>query len=154
MEANETFLQRLSKWQVDVNTVTGENDPVVKIIDFDHWQNNRFVGINQFRVDTPGGVKSCIILDLVLFVNGLPLVVIEGKYRESFASDPMFEAIEQLHRYSERREETIEAGLKEGQQSLFWSNQLMIATYGDDCKVGTITSSEEHYFNWKNHLSR
>ncbi len=149
VEANQTFLQRLYKWQVDSNEQTGEQDPVVNIIDFDNWQHNRFVAISQFRIDTPGGVAPFIIPDLVLFVNGLPLVVIECKDVNSFTSDAMYQAIEQLRRYAELREDTLEAGLKEGEQKLFWTNQLMIATYGRDCKVGTITSNDEYYFNWK-----
>lgn len=149
LAANETFVERLYKWQIDINEVTGEQDPVVKIIDFDNWQANRFVAINQFRVDTPGGVKNFIMPDIVLFVNGLPLVVIECKDVNSFTSDAMSEAIKQLQRYADLRQDTIEAGLTEGEQRLFWTNQLMIATYGDDAKFGTVTSSEEYYFNWK-----
>jgi type I restriction enzyme R subunit len=36
LQANEEYLSRLFKWQMDENTVTGEVDPVVKIIDFDN----------------------------------------------------------------------------------------------------------------------
>jgi type I restriction enzyme R subunit len=64
---------------VDVNEITGEPDPVVQLIDFAHPERNRFHAINQFRVDTPGCVKNCIIPDIVLFVNGIPLVVVEAK---------------------------------------------------------------------------
>ncbi|OMH39417.1 type I restriction endonuclease subunit R [Motiliproteus sp. MSK22-1] len=149
LKANETFLTRLYKWQVDANEVTGEQDPVVKIIDFDDWQANRFIAINQFRIDTPGGVKDSIIPDIVLFVNGIPLVVIECKDVNSFTSDAMSEGIKQLRRYADLREDTIEAGLKEGEQQLFWTNQLMISTYGDDSKFGSITSTEDYFFHWK-----
>lgn len=149
LAANETFLERLYKWQVDSNEATGEQDPVVKIIDFDNWQANRFIAINQYRIDTPGGVKECIIPDIVLFVNGLPLVVIECKDVNSFTSDAMSEGINQLRRYADLREDTIEAGLKEGEQRLFWTNQLMISSYGDDSKFGSITSTEDYYFHWK-----
>lgn len=149
LEANETFLQRLYKWQIDTNELTGEQDPVVKIIDFDNWRANRFLAINQFRIDTPGGVKDFIIPDIVLFVNGLPLVVIECKDVNSFTSDAMSEGINQLRRYANLREDTMEAGLKEGEQKLFWTNQLMISTYGDDSKFGSITSDEEYFFHWK-----
>lgn len=149
LEANETFLQRLYKWQVDQNETSGEQDPVVKIIDFDNWSSNSFIAINQFRIDTPGGVKGFIIPDVVLFVNGLPLVVIECKDINSFTSDAMSEGVKQLRRYADLREETIAAGLKEGEQKLFWTNQLMVSTYGNDCKFGSITSSEEYYFHWK-----
>ena len=84
LENNQEFMERIKKWQVDENTVTGEQNPTVKIIDFDNWKANRFVAINQFRIDTPAGVKECIIPDVVLFVNGLPLVVIECKDVNSF----------------------------------------------------------------------
>lgn len=62
-----------------VNELTGEADPVVRLIDFHHPANNQFHAINQFRIDTPGCVKACIIPDIVLFVNGVPLVVVECK---------------------------------------------------------------------------
>lgn len=94
LPANEEGLSRLFKWQVDENTVTGEPDLVVKIIDFDNWEANNFTAINQFRIDTPGGVKEFIIPDIVLLVNGMPLVVIECKEDNGYASDPMHEAIE------------------------------------------------------------
>ena len=148
LENNQAFIERLHKWQVDENTITGEQNPVVKIIDFDHWQANSFIAINQYRLDTPGGVKECIIPDVVLLVNGMPLVVIECKDVNSFTTDPMHQAVEQLRRYADLREPEGSA-LKEGEPKLFYTNQLMVATHGDDCKFGTITSSEEYYFNWK-----
>lgn len=57
LEANEAVQQLLFKAQVDVNELTGKEDPVVRLIDFDHPENNRFTAINQFRIDMPGG--SC-----------------------------------------------------------------------------------------------
>jgi type I restriction enzyme R subunit len=148
LENNQQFIERLNKWQVDENVITGEQNPVVKIIDFDNWKANSFVAINQYRLDTPGGVKECIIPDIVLLVNGLPLVVIECKDVNSFTSDPMHQAIEQLRRYADLREPEG-SQLKEGEPKLFYTNQLMVGTYGDDAKFGTITGSEEYYFNWK-----
>jgi len=148
LENNQEFMQRLKKWQVDENVVTGEQSPTVKIIDFDDWQANRFIAINQYRIDTPGGVKECIIPDVVLLVNGMPLVVIECKDVNSFTSEPMHQAIEQLRRYADLREPEG-SKLIEGEPKLFYANQLMIGTFGDNAKFGTITSSEEYYFNWK-----
>ena len=54
LAANQEFLERLYKWQVDKNELTGESNPVVAVIDFDNWENNTFTAINQFRIDTPG----------------------------------------------------------------------------------------------------
>lgn len=148
LENNQEFMARIKKWQVDENTVTGEQNPTVKIIDFDKWKANSFIAINQYRIDTPTGVKECIIPDVVLFVNGLPLVVIECKDVNSFTSDPMNQAVEQLRRYADLREPEG-SQLIEGEEKLFYTNQLMIGMYGDDAKFGTITSTEEYYFNWK-----
>jgi len=149
LEANKDVLNLLYKAQVDVNEVTGEEYPVVKLIDFGSPEANTFHAIRQFRIDTPGKVKPFIIPDIVLFVNGLPLVVIECKDSNIFTSNPIYEAIKQLRRYSDQREETIEAGLKEGEERLFHFNQLMIATIGDDARFGTITSTSDYYYNWK-----
>jgi type I restriction enzyme R subunit len=57
LEANQEFLSRLYKWQLDENTVTGEQTPVVKLIDFENSAANHFVAINQFRIDTPARPK-------------------------------------------------------------------------------------------------
>lgn len=149
LEANQEFLSRLYKWQLDENTVTGEPTPVVKLIDFDNPAANHFVAINQFRIDTPGQTNDHIRPDIVLFVNGLPLVVIECKDVNAYTTEPLHEAVEQLRRYADLREDTIAAGLREGDPRLFFSNQLMIATHGNDCRVGSITSTEEFYYQWR-----
>lgn len=148
LAANETFIGRLHKWQLDRNELTGEEDPVVKLIDFENWDNNTFTAINQFRIDTPGLGKEHIRPDIVLFVNGLPLVVIECKEQSQHCSNPMAAGIDQLRRYADLREPEY-SKLREGEPALFFTNQLMISTHGDDCKVGTITSNEDYYFNWK-----
>ncbi|WP_027722121.1 type I restriction endonuclease subunit R [Maridesulfovibrio zosterae] len=149
IEANESVLKLLFKAQVDVNEITGEADPVVKLIDFDNPQRNSFRAINQFRIDTPGGVKDFIIPDIVLFVNGLPLVVIECKDSNEYTSNPIHEAVEQLRRYSDQREQTIADGLREGEPALFFSNQLLIATCGDEAEFGSITANKDYFFAWK-----
>ena len=149
VEANENVLKLLFKAQVDVNEVTGEVDPVVKLIDFDAPLNNDFRAINQFRIDTPACVKAFIIPDIVLFVNGLPLVVVECKDSNIFTSNPVYEAITQIRRYSDQREETRAEGLREGEPALFFTNQVVIATCGDETKFGSITATDEFYFAWK-----
>ena len=149
IEANRDVLEMLYKCTVDRNEITGEEYPVVKLIDFQDPESNSFIAINQFRIDTPGRVKDFIIPDVVLFVNGLPIVVVEAKDANSFTSDPLAEAIKQLHRYSDQRPETREAGLREGEERLFHTNQLLVATTGDKARFGTITSGPEHFYEWK-----
>lgn len=150
VEANEAVLKLLFRAQVDLNEVTGEQYPNVKLIDFEHPERNHFIAINQFRIDTPGTTKGFIIPDIVLFVNGLPLVVIEAKDTSEFTANPMAEAFQQLMRYSDQREETRQAGLREGEPKLFYTNQLLIRTSGTEAECGTITATEEEYFYpWK-----
>src|SRR5690606_17327444 len=115
LEANEAVQRLLFKAQVDVNEATGEPDPVVRLIDFANPESNHFLAINQFRIDTPGCVKQFIIPDIVLFVNGIPLAVVECKKGGPTCANPMAEAFEQLQRYMNRRQATAQQGLKEGE---------------------------------------
>ena len=149
LEANEAVQRLLFKAQVDVNEVTGEPDPVVRLIDFAKPERNVFHAINQFRIDTPGCVKSCIIPDIVLFVNGVPLVVVEAKVGDATTANPMHAAFEQLLRYRNGRPDTAAAGLREGEVRFFYSNLLLIRTCGEKAEFGTITSGHEHFHAWK-----
>jgi len=149
LEANEAIQALLFKTQVDVNELTFESDPVVRLMDFHTPENNQFHAINQFRIDTPGCVKGFIIPDIVLFVNGIPLCVVECKKGSETCANPMQEAYSQLQRYMRRRPETELAGLKEGEPRLFHSSLLLVRSCGLEADYGTITSGEEHFYAWK-----
>jgi len=149
LEANEAVQKLLFKSQVDINEMTGEQDPVVKLIDFDNPKKNTFHVINQFRLDTPGYVKKFIIPDIVLFVNGLPLIVVECKKGGATCANPMPEAFEQLQRYMNQRKATKQQGLKEGEPRLFHTVMMLIRSCGLAADYGTITSGVEHFFPWK-----
>jgi type I restriction enzyme, R subunit len=131
---------------VDVNELTGETDPVAQLIDFAHSERNVFHAINQFRIERPGCVKASIIPDIVLFVNGIPLVVVEAKIGDANTANPIHEAFVQLLRYRNARPETLTAGLREGEPRLFYSNLL---TCGEKAEFGAITSGHEHFHAWK-----
>ncbi|CAA0116775.1 Type-1 restriction enzyme R protein [Halioglobus japonicus] len=149
LEANEAVQKLFFKAQVDANEVTGEQDPVVRLIDFNNPQNNHFLAINQFRIDTPGCVKQFITPDIVLFVNGIPLAIVECKKGGPTCANPMNEAFKQLQRYSNQRNATHQQGLKEGEPHLFHCNLLLIRSSGVEADYGTITSGEEHFYPWK-----
>lgn len=136
-EIHDLLLENTS---VSENRKTGEKSPTVKFIDFRNPESNSFIAISQFKVNIPGTEKH-IIPDIVLFVNGLPLVVVECK--SPAISDPINEAITQLMRYSNRR------GEKEGNEKLFWYNLFTIATSNQVAKLGTITAEFEHFYEWK-----
>lgn len=126
---------------VSENRKTGEKSPTVRFIDFDHPTNNRFIAVCQFKVRILG-TENHIIPDIVLFLNGLPVVVIECKSPK--VKEPIAEAIEQLLRYSEQR------GAKgEGNVPLFFYNQFVVATCRNQAKFGTITThTEKYFFRW------
>jgi type I restriction enzyme, R subunit len=150
LDANEAVHALLMKAQVDRNEVTGEKDPTVRLIDFANPERNTFHAINQFRVDTPGCVKAFIIPDVVLFVNGIPLVVIEAKIGDANTANPMHEAFVQLQRYRDARPETARAGLREGEPKLFYPNLMVIRTCGEAAEFGSISSAPEHFYRWRN----
>ena len=134
-------------WQVLVNYVSVEQDlgkgrkgQTVKIIDFDTPGNNDFLCTNQFKIEGP---NQKIIPDIVCFVNGLPLAVIECK--SPYTADAIAQGIDQLRRYANLRDPSCE----EGAQKLFWYNQLMVSTCRDQAQVGTISSGTAHYADWK-----
>ncbi|KUH34001.1 restriction endonuclease subunit R [Thermococcus celericrescens] len=137
MEIHNLLLEGIS---VSENRKTGEKSPTVRYIDFENPENNSFIAISQFKVNIPG-TEGHIIPDIVLFVNGLPLVVVECK--SPTIADPLDEAIKQLMRYSNRR------GAKEGNEKLFWYNLFQIATFRRVAKYGTITSDKVHFVEWK-----
>jgi len=126
---------------VSENRVTGEKSPNVRFIDFKQRNNNRYIAVCQFKVRVLG-TEHHILPDIVLFVNGLPLVVIECKSPK--VKEPIPEAIDQLMRYSEQR------GAKgEGSAALFYFNQFIVTTCRQEAKFGTITTyTEKHFYRW------
>ena len=115
----------------------------VAVIDFEHPERNDFLAINQFRVDVPGG-KTFIAPDIVLFVNGIPLVVVECKSPQ--ISNPMEEGINQILRYSNQRPEVEE---DEGCERLFYYNQFLVSTFRQEARAATVGAGYEHYMEWK-----
>jgi type I restriction enzyme R subunit len=147
VKANEDFLSMLLEPPAYKNTRNPqEKSRSIKIIDFDNPENNDFLAINQFRVNTPGTLRDYIVPDIVLFINGIPLVVVECKYPTAVDVEAMEEGITQLKRYSNTREDVRE---KEGNERLFWYNQLMISTTRDEARAATITAEYDHYLEWK-----
>jgi type I restriction enzyme R subunit len=146
IEINEVITERL----LEGVSVSGLPDwdqgrsQRIQFIDFEYPEKNDFLAVNQFRMDEPGGqAKKYVAPDVVLFVNGIPLVVIECK--SPYITDPMAEGIKQLRRYANQRG----MGMPEGNEQLFWTNQFVVSTYGDRARVGTFTSGAEHFLEWR-----
>ena len=141
LEANKWVWESLTQYlSVEQDLGKGKKGQTVKVIDFDNPENNEFLCTNQFKIS---GVNQNIIPDILLFVNGLPLVVIECK--SPYITNPMESGIDQLMRYANRRAPHDD----EGAEKLFRYNQMMISTCRDSARVGTISSRMEHYLEWK-----
>ncbi len=102
------------------------------IIDFDHPEHNDFLVVNQFTIIENENRRP----DVLIFVNGLPLVVIELKS----ATDENV-GIEQAYNQIQTYKQDI--------PSLFYYNAFCILSDGINAKTGTITSNEERFMNWR-----
>ena len=142
IEKNKHILNLLlENTSVSENRQSGENSPTVHFIDFKNRDKNRFIAVCQFKVRILG-TEHHIVPDIVLFVNGLPVVLIECKSPR--VKDAIPEAIDQILRYSEQRDVK-----GEGSPPLFYYNQFVVATCRQEAKFGTITSHiEKHFYRW------
>ena len=116
-----------------VDTTRGRETPTVRFFDFDHPEGglNEYVVTTQFRVrrgNERGRVEDderMVIPDLVLFVNGIPLVVMEAK-SPSLLDVWKSNAVRQLRRYQEAGPEWQGSGAPE----LFHYNLMCVAHCG------------------------
>ena len=120
----------------------GGRDQTIDYIDWDDWSANDFLAVSQFPVATPGQAPN-IRPDVTLFVNGVPLVVIEAKPPGNDSG--ITDAIDQLRRYANQRGTEV----PEGAEQLFWTNQITVATTGERAEAATFSALPEHYLAWK-----
>ena len=92
-----------------------------RLVDYKNYGNNSFIAINQFRLLTPGASRQGIIPNIVLFLNGMPIVVVEAK--DFDVAEPLSEAYLQVTRYANTRDDDY--GFKEGEEKLFHYNIWM-----------------------------
>ena len=120
----------------------GGRDRTINYINWEDWSANDFLAVSQFPVATPGTAPN-IRPDVTLFVNGIPLVVIEAKPPGSESG--IGNAIDQLRRYANQRG----TATPEGAEQLFWTNQFTVATTGERAEAATFTALPEHYMAWR-----
>lgn len=105
----------------------------VKILDLDNINNNEFKAINQYTIIEHSEKRP----DIIIFVNGMPLVVIELK-------STVREEVKLIDGYNQLM------GYKEVHiPSLFYYNQFMIVSDGVQARSGTITSPWSRFSEWK-----
>src|SRR3989304_8930909 len=118
--------------KVETENEKGEQrTETVKIIDFENPKENHFMLVSQFWIT---GELHKRRPDLIGFVNGLPLVLIELKASHKNLRNAYQENIRDY-------KDTI--------PQLFWHNGFIIISNGIETKVGTLTSAYEHFNEWK-----
>jgi len=131
---NEAFHRLLTEGVKVSRSQNGdERGDLVWLIDFAHPENNEFVVANQFTVIENHQNKRP---DLVLFINGIPLVVIELK-NATDENATIKAAYQQLETYKQ----TI--------PSLFTSNALLVVSDGLEAKAGSLSAGLSRFMVWK-----
>ncbi len=132
-QKNEVFADYLQSG-IEVRYFDGkeERDDIVYLIDYEHPLNNSFHVVNQWTFVEYSEKRP----DLIVFVNGMPLVIFELKSpsrEETDASD----AYKQLRNYMKHI------------PSLFVPNAFCVMSDLTETRVGTITANEDRYVAWK-----
>ncbi|WP_296883005.1 type I restriction endonuclease subunit R [uncultured Methanobrevibacter sp.] len=130
---NEKFMDYLQNG-VSVNYWEDgeEKATLIKLVDWENIENNTFTIINQWTIEE----KEIKRPDIVVFLNGFPLVVIELKSPSRDDTD-VSEAYNQLHRYMY----VI--------PSLFNYNAFCVMSDMAESRAGTITAPEDRFMEWK-----
>lgn len=146
LEINEKIHKYIVDLEYTVPHGTNNRNETVKFIDFENINNNDFLVTNQFKVQ---GVNSICIPDIVIFINGIPIVVLEAKSPLTEQTDGVKkgkkEGYEQLRRYMNLRGAIINEGI----ERLFHTNFFTGIINKYKAYVGTISSNYDYYLEWK-----
>ena len=138
--ANNEEFHRLLTEGIPV-TVQKDGNPrgdLVWLVDFDHPENNDYLVVNQFTVIEASAGSATVNKrpDVILFINGLPLVVIELK-NATDENATVKTAFKQLQTYKA----TI--------PSLFTYNGLLVISDGLDARAGSLSAGLNRFMRWK-----
>ena len=119
----------------------GRKSHTVRFLDFDHPDRNEWIVTRQYRVL---GSKKHVVPDVVVFVNGLPLAVIECK-SPTIGDAWKAEAVKQLRRY----QEADTTWKDQGAPKLFEAAQILVGTCGERAVYGTVGTPARFFLEWK-----
>ena len=105
----------------------------VQLVDFTNVDNNQFLVVNQYTIT---GSKGNRRPDIIVFVNGLPLAVIELKNPANESAD-IWSAYQQLQTY------------KDETPDLFVFNEALVVSDGLNARVGSLTATKEWFMPWR-----
>ena len=135
LENNLTFHENLING-IEVEDYDNEGQStveIVKIVDFEHPQNNDFLAVNQLTIVNGDYTKRP---DIVLFINGLPIVVIELK-NSTYETVGVEDGYHQLETY------------KMCIPQLFTFNEVLVTSDGINTKAGSLTANYDRFMTWR-----
>ena len=127
---------------ITIEDFSSDVNPLIKLVDFVNIENNSFEVANQIKFKEFTN-RSTRIPDVILFINGLPLVVMELKSFESLDGTLLEDAYNQLGGNSESD------GYRYDIPTLFNYNAFNVISDGANSKVGVLTSKFDRYNEWK-----
>ena len=132
---NKAFHQMLLEGvKVEYKDASGEDKTShVHLLDFDNLKHNQFLVVNQFTIK---GTKGNRRPDVIVFINGLPLAVLELKNPADFNAD-IWSAYQQLQTY------------KEEIADLFAFNEALVVSDGLNARLGSLTANKERFMPWR-----
>lgn len=133
VQKNRVFMDYLQNGLPVSFTVNGEQrSDIVYLVDYKNPDNNTFFIANQWTIIENSNKRP----DLIVFLNGLPVVVMELKSPSREETDAS-EAYTQLRNYMHEI------------PSLFYYNAILVMSDQATSKAGTITSGEDRFMEWK-----
>jgi type I restriction enzyme R subunit len=105
----------------------------VRLIDWNNPAKNRWLAVNQFSIKGPHHTRRP---DVILFVNGLPLVLLELKNPADEKAD-IWKAYDQIQTY------------KEQIPDVFQYNELLVISDGSEARLGSLSSNAERFMQWR-----
>ncbi|CAE6709413.1 type I restriction endonuclease subunit R [Candidatus Nitrotoga fabula] len=105
----------------------------VRLIDWVKPANNEWLAINQFSIKGPHHTRRP---DIILFVNGLPLVLLELKNPADENAD-IWKALDQIRTYQEQIPD------------LFQYNEILVISDGSEARMGGLSSNAERFMQWR-----
>ena len=131
---NKAFHQWLLEGvKVEYKELNESKTDYVRLIDFFNVANNQFLVVNQFTI---AGSKGNRRPDVIVFINGLPLAVLELKNPADQNAD-IWSAYQQLQTY------------KEEIPDLFIFNEALVVSDGLNARIGALTASKERFLPWR-----
>lgn len=103
------------------------------LMDFNRTANNRFMVVNQVAIQ---GIKQVRRPDVIGYINGLPVAVLELKSPIDASAD-IWAAFNQLQTY------------KNELSDLFICNEALVVSDGQNARIGSLTADEERFLPWK-----